>query len=60
MESLVDEVHAGGFLTAADVMRHLGGGESQISRLVKAGRLVPAGEWTVGARGVRYFESGRA
>ena len=41
--------------TSADAMRHLGCGESQLSRLVKAGRLVPAGEWTVGGRRIRYF-----
>ena len=56
MERVVDDIHAAGFLTAQDVMRALGCGESQVSRLVKAGRLVPAGEWTVGGRSVRYFE----
>jgi len=55
MEKVIDEIHAAGFLTAQDVMRALGCGESRISRLVRAGRLVPAGEWTVGGRGVRYF-----
>ena len=37
-------------------MRVLGCRDSQLSRLVRAGRLVPAGEWTVGGRSVRYFE----
>ncbi|MBN1337301.1 MAG: recombinase family protein [Deltaproteobacteria bacterium] len=58
MEKVIDEIHAAGFRTAQDVMRVLGCGESQISRLVKAGRLVPAGKWTVGGRRVRYFEKG--
>ena len=58
MERVVDDIHAAGFLVAADVMRALGCGASRISRLVKAGRLVPAGEWTVGGRRVRYFEKG--
>jgi len=56
LEKVIDEIHAAGFLTSQDVMRALGCSSSQISRLVKAGRLVPSGEWTVGGRSVRYFE----
>jgi hypothetical protein len=55
MEQVVDDIHAAGFLTALDVQHLLGCGTSQISRLIASGRLVPAGEWKVGGRTVRYF-----
>ncbi len=44
VERMVDEIHAAGFLTAGDLMKALGCGHKQISRLIKAGRLVPVGE----------------
>jgi len=36
----VDEIHAAGFLTAGDLMKALGCGHSQLSRWIRAGRIV--------------------